>query len=201
MTIATPGDWIAIDLDAGDEEIAAMVEERAQQLPQLRDSRDQAMRLMKQVRDAGDAVGIIFAAVMFEVVEGVPVVASMTISAGPLFFNSDDLAPEGDRLEAIATTIRAAKNSGSRLEDDSVVELPAGRALRLQQMQPSEGSGDPQVMTFSVQYLLPVEPDQTLIAITFSTPTVVLADEFAPLFDAIASTFELRPSQLAAEPS
>lgn len=55
----------------------------------------------------------------------------MTISAGPLVFESDDTAPEGDRLEAIATAIRAARDSGGRLEDDSIVELPAGRAVRV----------------------------------------------------------------------
>jgi hypothetical protein len=195
MTIATPGDWIAIDLGASDEEIAAIVDARAEQLPQLSDSRAEAVRLMKQVRDVSDAVGIIFAAVMFEVIEDVPVVASMTISAGPLAFEGEEPAPGGDRLEAMATALRAANDSGRRLEDASIVELPAGRAVRVQQMQPSDGPTlpEPQVMTFSVQYLVPLERDESLVAITFSTPTMALADEFVPLFDGIAATFELRP--------
>lgn len=45
-----------------------MVNARAEQLPQLSDTRGQAVRLMKHVRDVSNAVGIIFAAVMFEVV-------------------------------------------------------------------------------------------------------------------------------------
>lgn len=61
-------------------------------------------------------------------------------------------------------------------------------------MQPSDDSSlsEPQLMTFSVQvqYLVPVEQDESLVAIAFSTPTVALADEFVPLFDGIASTFE-----------
>jgi hypothetical protein len=192
MTIAMPGNWLEIDLDAGDEQIASMVDDRARQLPQLRETRDRAIRLIKQVRDAGDEIGIVFAAAMFEVVEGVPVVASATVSAGPLLGVDAAGLDEEARLETIASTLRATT---ARVEDISIAELPAGRAVRIQQLH--EGPGSPlggSLVTFSVQYLLPVVHDETLVAMTFATPTVALADDFVPLFDAIASSLELTPA-------
>ncbi|MEA2411599.1 MAG: hypothetical protein QOC77_2160 [Thermoleophilaceae bacterium] len=188
MTIAMPGDWVEVDLRASDEEMVRNVDERAQQIPELRDSRDQAIRLMRQVRDVSEEVGIVFAAAMFDVVEGVPVVASATVTAGPLI-GIDAAASEEDRLESIAAALRA---NSERVEDISVADLPPGRAVRIQQLH--EGAESPlggSLVTFSVQYLLPVAGEDTLVAITFATPTVALAEGFIPLFDTIAATLEI----------
>jgi hypothetical protein len=191
MTIATPGDWVEVDLRATDDEMVRTVDERAQEIPQLAESRDQAIRLMRQVRDVSEEVGIVFAAAMFDVVEGVPVVASATVSVGPLI-GIEGAGSEEDRLEAIATTMRA---STKRVEELSIVPLQPGSAVRIQQLH--EGEESPlggSLASFSVQYLLPVAGEDTLVTITFATPTVALADGFVPLFDAIAATLELNPA-------
>jgi hypothetical protein len=196
LTIAMPGNWLAVDLDASDEEVVAVVDDRAAQIPQLRETRDEAVRLVKQVRDAADAVGMVFAAVMLEVLEGVAVVASATVTVSPLMDERVAGDDEDARLESIAATLRA---SSDRLEDVALAELKPGRAVRVKRL--SEGPGSPlggSLVTFSVQFLLPVPADETLVAITFATPTVALADEFEPLFDAIASSLEIESSGRAA---
>jgi hypothetical protein len=166
------------------------VDERAEQLAQLRDTRDQAIRLMKQVRDASAEVGIIFAAAMFEVIDGVPVTASVTVSVAP-FPNEDD----GDGLEVMAETLRTRLEGGERVEDASIADLPAGRAVRTREVQesPEPAADGGHSATFCVQYLLPIVADRSLVAMTFSTPVLVLSDEFEVLFEAIASSLKISP--------
>jgi hypothetical protein len=186
IAIATPGDWIRLELGWTDAEITAMVEERIAQLPQLDDMRDQAIELLRLVRDGSLQAGIAIAAVMFDLVERVPITASMTVSAIQM--------PEAADVDSMADELRSGHEPGAHNEAVSVVELPAGRAVRIQKLQEGEASpSGSSTVTFHLQYLVPVAKADTLAAITFATPTVALADSFVPLFAGIASTFELRP--------
>ncbi|MGH7747784.1 MAG: hypothetical protein ACREQ5_23945, partial [Candidatus Dormibacteria bacterium] len=75
--------------------------------------------------------------------------------------------------------------------DVQVVELPAGRAVRVSRMRSTDIPGtDGSLLTSEVQYLLPVPASTAMAVLTFSTPTIALADRFAELFDLMAERFE-----------
>lgn len=112
-------------------------------------------------------------------VGGVPLAISLVVTVVPFRTGGeplDTLAPglDADGVQAV------------------VVELPSGRALRRQRVDPVElgalaEPGTPPLDTLLVDYLLP-GPGETAVLLTFSSPLVVVAEALAELFEAVAGT-------------
>ncbi|MDQ4125173.1 MAG: hypothetical protein M3134_06200 [Actinomycetota bacterium] len=187
LLIATPPTWHALDLDP---------ERRAQVVANLVDEvaggRDELAAIRHELRTTlretiADAVdnGAFFVALMVDIARGVPVSASVVASLAPLG-RDDDGKPLGDP-ESMADAL--AKGGGWRPEDVSIVDLAIGRATRVRRragmgLISEEGL---EVDAESVQFFVPLEDTPgRMLALSFSTPTVAVADVFVELFDVIA---------------
>jgi hypothetical protein len=107
---------------------------------------------------------------------GIPLALSLVVTLIPV-------PPDLPDVEALAPGF----------DDDgvqaTVVELPSGRALRRQRVQPmdAEDLGVRQLDTLLVDYLMP-GPGETALLLTFSSPLVPVAEALAELFEAVAGT-------------
>ena len=188
--LPTPGNWFDLDLDprTRNQSIAAMVDAHVAQSPAAADNRQVLVRLLRRTAREAAQGGMIFASLMSEVAEGVPVSASATVTLRTATTSSGG-ASISDPAD-IARYLRDRGGAGGQRAELRVVDIPAGRAVRLQGMQEGDVSGVASgVVTLVVQYFLPVPGTESLAVLTFTTPTLALAEPFAGLFDAMAENF------------
>jgi hypothetical protein len=108
---------------------------------------------------------------------GMPLALSLVVSLLPL-------PPHVGSLHALAEEL---STDGSNAV---VVELPLGRAVRRQRVEPVDASevGAPADQeAVLVDYTL-LGPDGTMLLLSFSSPLVAVADALAELFEAVAGT-------------
>lgn len=187
LVIATPPTWHALNLDP---------ERRAQVVADLVDEvaggRDDLAAIRHELRTTlrdtlAEAVdrGAFFVAVTMDVARGFPVSASVVASLVPLG-RDDDGKPLTD---AESTADALASGGGWERRDVSVVDLAIGRATRLRRRAGtglvSDDGREPEAET--VQFFVPLEDTPgRMLALSFSTPTVAVAEVFVELFDVIA---------------
>ena len=76
-----------------------------------------------------------------------------------------------------------------------IVELPAGRAVRLGRLARTDGAepGKSEVAVAMVQHWLPVAGAAVTAVLAGTTPCLHIADELADVFDSIARSVEVEP--------
>lgn len=193
IRVTTPAPWIDLDLDPTTRaaSIERALDERAAASGTQLDTGQRAELTVLLERTAADAEakGAIFASIFSDVMEGRPVSATLivTLLAGE----------EGEAAQALPD--RAGLVAGLRevLADDAateLLELPAGPAVRARRridvpLDPPDGR---HFTLESVQYFVPLPGAEHLVLLSFSTPTVAMANAFVELFDAIAGTLSWR---------
>lgn len=134
---------------------------------------------------ADDAAGALIAATMWDVADGVEVLARIRV------FPGDRLEPDDLEAELKALEARLAEPAPDDLGERQVevVELPAGRAvvLRMLAESPPAAGGDTYVLE-TAQYWLPVPGVPESIVIDGSTPNLPLVDGFLDELHWIASS-------------
>jgi hypothetical protein len=77
----------------------------------------------------------------------------------------------------------------------SVVELPAGQAVRLRRLTCTDGAGpgEAELVVDTVQHWVPVPGRSIVVVLVGSTPCLDVADELAATFDVIADTLTFQP--------
>ncbi len=183
LTIVTPEDWYRLPLLEEPALKRAAAEYAGRQFrgkddrPTLRRELTDALLAEAQRAREGGAVDMYLSGLP---VGGVPVAISLVVTLVPFPSSGaaslDEWAPEFDDDGVQAT----------------VVELPAGRAVRRQRVDPVDlgtlaEPGTPPLDTLLVDYLLP-GPGETALLLTFSSPLVAVAEALAELFEAVAGT-------------
>ena len=128
--------------------------------------------------------GAVFASLLSDVVDGRPVAASLLVSMA-----AGQHGGAIGHLDALADRLRAGVSDTGEAEV-GVVDLPAGLAVRTRRrtVTRSESRQVAPTEVESVQYFVPVPGTAALLVLSFSTPSLTLADALVALFDAIAES-------------
>lgn len=180
LTLVTPEDWYRLPL-LEEQRLRRGVVELVDRQFRGKDDRPTLRRelvdaLLEQAHRAreGGAVDMYLSDLP---IGGVPLALSLVVTLLPFPAGGsalEDVAPGFDDDDGVQA---------------GVVELPSGRALRRQRVQPRDAPelGVTQLDILLVDYVLP-GPGETALMLTFSSPIVVVADALAELFEAVAGT-------------
>jgi hypothetical protein len=171
FTLAVPDNWIALDLDprTRTESIARMVAERVGE-----GQRELTATLRQYARQAANQ-GAAYAALMYQLVDGVLLSASLLVARGAAPRDHDGrpvLEPAG-----LGGVLGASLGGGAEVAEFGTLAGPMARARRV---------GGQLAQT---QYAVAVPGTDLIVSLAFSTPNLALAQPLNELFDAIARTF------------
>jgi hypothetical protein len=181
FTMVTPPGWFTLDLSGGADrqDLRRLVAERAGYL--RAETRDELTRSLEQLVTAARAQRACLAAVhsarVGDDLIGASMVAAAVDAVGRIV---RDGVVDLDELRAVL---------GVEERLSAIVDLPAGQARRVQSRQES-ASGDQVARAENVQYFLPVPGRAAVLLVTFSTPTLRLAEAYGELFDTMAASIE-----------
>ena len=179
LAIATPGDWFDIRLpqgEAGADELAAQL---IRSWPDEAAPAEELRRLIRTLAAATAALDILCAYATVLKGQGPLLPASLVVNVFPF---------RGKSLEQIAADLSDAEGvlvpPVSRLLD-----LPAGRAARVERLREWGGSADGRhPVSLVIQYAVQIPGSANAVVLTFSTPALGLAEQLRPLVHAIART-------------
>ena len=202
FSLRVPPSWITFDPTRAyrSGEITRLVDERIEQLPQLRPQRaDLVAGLRKVCEEAQQAGAVMSAAAIDDHGEDGVLLASLVV------FRTDGMPVDGlNTVDAIAAQLtvtprRPVAAGKDRAQEPDwrevrIVDLPAGRAVRAQGVTSlsetpvtfGDVTGIPRVV--SMQTIVPIPGGDDLLDVTLSSPQVWLPDEFLDLFEAITET-------------
>jgi len=189
FVLRVPESWFEFDIwratRTGD--LARMIDARIAESPSLAPRRGALLKALRQAAQEAERQGAVFCAVMGELVED----AGMLAATAMVFHTEGAPDPAGNTVESIAGQVTAvAPAPGSphwrRVE---IVEIPAGRAVRVQGIEAIDADGRG-VDCVIAQTLIPVPTDNGVLNIVLTSPQVELADPMLDLFDAISSTLD-----------
>jgi hypothetical protein len=188
FTLRVPDSWYEFDVwratRTGD--LARRLDARIAETPGLARYRRPLLKMLREAGREADRQGALFCAVMLE-----PVEDAGRLVATAMVFQTDG-AP--DRRENTVDTIAGQVSAQAPAEGSpawrqvEVVEIPAGRAVRLRGVDaadPDLGRPDGVVM----QTLLPIPDDGGVVNVVLTSPQVSLAEPMLELFAAISDTF------------
>jgi hypothetical protein len=192
FTVTVPANWYPLDLDprSRTDSIARLVESRigSGREPAVRQLRRELTAMLRQYARQAASHRATYAALMYQVVDGVPLSASLLIAVG--------VAPEDASGAPMLTpgALGAVLGEGAAVSSDfATLAGPAVRVVRQEPLQGVAGSSGAPVSSVEVQYALAVPGTELVLVMTFSTPNVALAEPLGELFDAIARTLEWAP--------
>lgn len=182
IDIVTPPGWVGIDLEAVEREPAVrrVVDERVASAPELAEHREELVDTVTRSARSARERGVVITAVMLTTDDdGAPIVASLNVAGVSI---SDESA--------------RALLAGPDRKGRERVRLRAGAALRVERDYKTKlyEAGD-DVVTFSVQYFVPVPDRHTVVVVSFVSPTLSERASLEPLFDAIAGTLDISQSE------
>lgn len=192
IRVLTPANWIDLDLDPATSaaSLARLVDEQVGGGHERAADRRQLTEWLRTATAEARANGSVFASMLSDTIDGVPVSASLFASLAaddrPTTAGEDD----ADRVRGLAGYLcePGAPLEGAALR---VAELRAGWAVRARRRTSVRMAGlDRVVEVENLQYFVLVPGSPALLVLTFSTPVVSLADALVALFDAIAETLE-----------
>jgi hypothetical protein len=188
FNLRVPESWVEFDVWRANRtgDLARLVDARLAQTPELTPHRGALIRLLKEVAAHAERSGALFCAAMCELAEDTGMLA-----ASLMVLRSDGPPDPADiTVEAIAaqvTSVVPAEN-GAPWRQVEIVEIPAGRAVRVKGVEPA-GRGRSSADMVSMVTLVPVPGGGGVVTIVLTSPQVELVDPMLDLFDAISSTF------------
>jgi len=203
FSFSTPSDWVQVDMSAdGPAAARRFVERLVEGQPEgNRDKRREiqvAATFQGTVRKARRQ-GARMAAFWSVQAEGRLAGASVMVAIRPVpqgLVPKDAASPEEAHLAALERAVRhvtaSGQDDGGSVIETGLVELPAGPARRVRRSQVVDALGS-RHRTEVVQFFVLAPDQRQMVVITFSTPTLELAEPLAGLFDALACSLRWRP--------
>jgi hypothetical protein len=195
FVLRVPASWTEFDLwrasRTGD--LARMVDARIAEAPELAPRRGVLLRLMREAAQTAERNGAQWCAVSNEVADTDG--GGMLAAVGIVFQTAGAPDPADNTVEAMAAQITAvAASAGThRWRRVELVDLPAGRAVRvygIQAAQPDDGRHGVGVSVdvVTMQTLIPVPGDNGVLNVVLTSPQLDLTEPMLGLFEAISST-------------
>ncbi len=190
FTLRVPPSWFEIDVwratRTGD--VRRLVDARVAADPGLAGHRGVLIRLLREVAERAERQGAVFCAAMADPVAG------GTLAATLLVFHSEGSPdPAANTVEAIAGQIYARAPHAGSARHVELVELAAGRAVRVHGVEDADLGDGARLPCVVGQTLLPVPGGAGVVSVVLSSPQVELAEPMLELFTAITSTFAWSP--------
>ncbi|MEV4088390.1 hypothetical protein AB0J43_49840 [Nonomuraea fuscirosea] len=180
FTVRVPESWYALDVwragRTGD--LARLVDARVAAEPVLAPHRPVLLKVLREVADVAARNGAVFGAAMTDHVEDVG-----TVLATLMVLHTQGRAG-GDTVEEIAAGVVAVPPTpGTPVwRDVGIVELAAGRAVRVTGVEPGE------IDSVVMQTLVPVPGGHGVLDLVIASPHLSLTEPMLDLFDAISAT-------------
>ncbi len=189
--IATPADWIHADVSVDGPAAARRLLDSLPVDPGQHALKHQVGHELGRALTTARQQGAVMAAFWSRSLDGRAIGASLTVAIAP-FGTASALADDGGvDLDRVMRTVAEAVERGEDGGEVGVIDLPAGPAVRLRKRQAADALGDAHE-TDVVQFFVPIPGRLNLLVMTFSTPTVELADALGELFDAMAASLRWR---------
>lgn len=190
FALSIPEGWWVWDPDGATRAATAarQVDERIAEQPELAHLRQHLIDMLLSYAEDADSKSVTVAATLWHLVDDVPIVADLRVVDGIRE------APDSveDELEAV---LRAGRHPSDLGEPEvGVVDLPAGRAVRLRTLAETDRDEKGETLVLdTVQYSVPVPDHPDMVIILGSTPSLSLADQLIETIDWIARTLEFLP--------
>jgi hypothetical protein len=188
LTFDVPEAWYR--WDPGDPVFAASkdLDARIEARPALAPARQTLLRLLIEFWDDAAAQQAVAGAALFEPAPGAALVASVVVVEA----TRDHPADEDAEVAALLDLLWGDSPFDIRPRTVDIVDLPAGRAVRLTRLARTAGAepGDTEVVVEMVQHWLPVPGLETIVVLVGSSPSLHAADELALAFDTIAQSVQ-----------
>lgn len=187
FALRLPESWLEFDIwratRTGD--IPRMVDTRIAEDPGLKPYRGALVKALRQAANEAERRGALFCAAMSELVEDAGMLAAIVM----VFQTDGALDPADNTAEAIASQLTSVApiEGAARWRRVDVVEIPAGRAVRVQGVEPVDLGGQ-SVDCVVMQTLVPVPDGHGVLNAVATSPQVELAEPMLDLFDAISAT-------------
>jgi hypothetical protein len=184
FSIRLPEDWLPLDLE-GDRipvQVERLVATAAAADPAIDRHRSVIEKQIREALREARAADLSFCAVLAKVIDDVlPLAASFTIAL------RNPPADAGDLL----TGVRRIPNA--IVGEFEIPDVGTVARARYVTRSPSGSLGNQPVDVSVTQYFVRPPRGRRIAIITASTPVLVLADEFAELFDSMVRTFAFEP--------
>jgi len=194
FSLRVPDSWYEFDIwratRTGD--LARLVDARIAQTPELAPGRARLLRLLREAAADAERNGAVFCAVMADPVEDAGhLVASVTV-----FQTGGAPDPAGNTVEAIAAQVTSVPNTDAspQWRQVEIVELPAGRAVRVRGVEMIARAGKPAAACVMMQTLIPLPGGAGVLNVVLSSPQPALADQLLDLFEVISATLSWPPA-------
>lgn len=188
FTLQVPETWIEFDIWRANRSglLKRMLDERLIENPELVPHRRALLKLLREVAEEAEQNGAVFCAAMLDGAGDGGVLAATV-----MVFHTDGAPDAADNtVEAMAAQVSAheptdASPAWRRVE---VVDLPAGRGVRVYGLEAATSAGRPPLEGVVMQTLLPVPGEAGVLNVVLSSPQSALAEEMLELFEAISRT-------------
>lgn len=186
--LALPPNWERLDVTPRTRRrrLQGLLDRRVGNDPAHRRFRDELEEALLDTFTEADRAGVRRAWLLAGDMGGRPVSATLLVSVG-----ASPAGRPGD-LSAIEAALAGTSRLDEVVVEHGVVDLPAGRAVRIRRtvtLRPSFAPGR-EIPVGATQFFVPIPQTDSVLVLAFSTPVVVLADAFNELFDAIAGTLQ-----------
>jgi hypothetical protein len=176
--LVVPDGWFTVDLDPGhrDRSVRALVERQFAGIDNAPHLKSQAREELLAKAEAAYAAGGLDMFLSMQQIAGIPLAASLIVFLVP--------APEGGRAAdagELADTLRGEDR------EVSVIDLPAGKSVRVLRRSVSGGS-EPRAGGVTLEVFVSVPASGAWLLLSFSAPLGPLAPAMTKLFDAICMT-------------
>lgn len=193
--LATPSDWIHLDVSENGPEAARRLVEGlpTESTPGTARLKAEVTSGLQQAIRQARSQGAVMAAFWFLPIQKHTLGASLTVAFAPLGPGRLMVGLGAAAREHAAAGLAEVLGRGGDVEAADVVELPvAGHAARIRRRTTAAALGE-QRDAVVVQYYVPVPQAPRMLVMTFATPTLELVEPITDLFDALAASLRWRP--------
>lgn len=185
--LRVPESWVELDIWRATHtaEVPRIVDARLADTPELTRYRGPIIKALRDTAREAERHGALYCAGMLDPVED----AGMIAASAMVFFTEADADPAENTPERIAAQITATapRDGVPHWRHVELVDLPAGRAVRVQGIEAVDVGTQPTDCVV-MQTLIPVPDETGVLNVVLTSPQVALADSMLDLFDAISST-------------
>jgi len=191
VTFELPPRWYWWDPDDPEAATARDLDARIAQRPAVAPARHILLAVLLRLwDDAADEQAIAAGALAEPAPDGI-VLATLVAMAAERTHPRD----EDREIAAVLELLRTDSPFDVRPREVAVVDLPAGRAVRLKRVARTDtaGSGESEGVVGMVPRWVPLRDEEALLVLAGSTPCLVAADELETVFDSVARSVTIEP--------
>ncbi|GHB55967.1 hypothetical protein GCM10010377_53870 [Streptomyces viridiviolaceus] len=195
LSLSVPDSWWEFDIrpEGREATIRSLVDERARAFPELAPYRSDLTAMLRKMANDAYESGALYMGCMAENFDGVPLSATVTVSA--LGAQNKQGATLSTDPRAIAGSLRTInpRREGDAWRKVTTVDIPdvgtAARTYGVEDVPVAQGDSRTLRMVLTQTYIpVPGTTDQVVL-VSGASPVLDLAEAFHDIFDAVTSTF------------